>query len=201
MILLAKWTSPLFSDIRNAIGKTAVFSSWKGRGYFREYVIPANPKTNPQKANRAVMTNLVKRFQSLAATPANKVLWNAIAGPWMISGYNIFVKYGRKSTITAVTGAGANEIDVTGKCGVPLDKAHFYAFAVVAETWSDEGAVPTAEFTDLTLTLPGADIEYTVYIGDSDAENDPIDGNAAITSWYPNTATGVADVATATSGA
>ena len=200
-IKMAKWTSPLFSDIRNAIGKTAVFSSWKGRGYFREYAIPTNPNTNPQKAHRAIMKELVARWQALAGTAEKKALWSAIATPLMISGFNVYVKYGRKSTVKATVGVAATELKITYTCGVPLDKAYFYLYATVAETWTKNAAVPALSGVDFVLTAPVAATEYTVYIGHSDGEMDPVDGTAAATCWYPNEETGVAAPATATSGA
>lgn len=196
-----KWTSALFSDLRNKIGNQAVASSWKGRRYFRQYVIPANPNTKPQQAHRLTLTNVLKRSQSFFATPANKTLWAAIATPLMISATNAFCKFGLGSYLTAATGVGSKAIKVTGKCTIPLNKAHFYAFATVAETWTDEGAVPTLTFTDLDVEMAAAETEYTIYIGHSDAENDPIDGNAGCTCWNPNEDTGASDVATATSAA
>lgn len=52
---MAKWKSPLFSDIRNKLGENVVFSMWKGRPYMRSYVTPANPNSLKQAANRDQM--------------------------------------------------------------------------------------------------------------------------------------------------
>lgn len=46
---MAKITGPLISlGARGSIGKTAVYSSWRGRGYVRQHVIPANPRSTGQ---------------------------------------------------------------------------------------------------------------------------------------------------------
>ncbi len=125
---MPKWKSPIFSDIRNAIGDNVVFSQWKGRPFFRSYVIPANPNTNKQKAVRIVMTNLVKRYQELKADTAVKAEWNIEALPYLVSGYNIFVKWGKLSELSAAPASGAAPLDVTITyiCGVPLAKAKLY---------------------------------------------------------------------------
>lgn len=122
---MPKWKSPLFSDIRNAIGDNVVFSMWKGRPFFRAYVIPANPNTNPQKAVRLDNTALVDRYQSLKADPDVKAAWNEEALPYLISGYNLFVKYGRLSEISVSPTSGVTPLNVTltYKCGIPLSKA------------------------------------------------------------------------------
>lgn len=201
LAVLMKMTSPIFNDGRGKLGNTVVGSSWRGRWYLRSYCVPNNPKTNAQTAHRLTMSNIVDAWQTRAATPANKTSWNAIGTPYQLPGYNMYTKYGRGSYIEAVTGGESQTIDVTGYTNIPLDKAHFYAYATVAETWTDEGAVPTATFTDLALEMPAGEIEYTIWIGHSDAENDPVDGNAACTCWYPDEATGLSDVATADSAA
>lgn len=48
-------TGPLFSlTARGTIGKALTFSAWKGIGYARTRVVPANPKTTQQENTRGV---------------------------------------------------------------------------------------------------------------------------------------------------
>lgn len=99
---MAKWYSVLFSDIRNKLGDQVVFGNWKGRGYMRTYVIPANPKTNAQEANRKHLADTVLIWQTyIKANPAAVKAWNAEALKEQISGFNLFTKYGRQSYVTA----------------------------------------------------------------------------------------------------
>lgn len=105
---MAKWYSVLFSDIRNKLGDQVVFGNWKGRGYMRTYVIPANPKTNAQEANRKHLADTVLIWQTYIKANENAVkAWNAEALKEQISGFNLFTKFGRQSYITA-TYAGGN---------------------------------------------------------------------------------------------
>lgn len=53
---MAKLKGPLFSlGAAGAVGKTLVYFGWKGLDVVREYVIPANPKTDPQKLQRGYL--------------------------------------------------------------------------------------------------------------------------------------------------
>jgi hypothetical protein len=78
----------------SASGKLAgamVFASWKGRPYVRELVIPANPKTGPQKGIRAMMKFLSQYWKTL--TTANKATWDALATQTTISPFNAYMAY------------------------------------------------------------------------------------------------------------
>lgn len=101
---MAKWKSPIFSDIRNKLGENVVFSMWKGRQYMRSYTKPSNPQTNAQTANRLHMEALVAYWQShMATVPEVKTMWNAAALSDLISGYNRFVKGLRGFVISSPT--------------------------------------------------------------------------------------------------
>jgi len=193
---MPKWKSPLFTDIRNAIGDSVVFSVWKGRGYFRSYVIPANPRTNKQKAHRDVLRQLVKRWQAIIDTEAKKSAWNKEALPFLISGFNLFIKYGRKSKIEVPsTGSAGSAITITYTLGLPASKARIYVFD--GSTWTDitpsEGL---SEDPNSTLQwTPEAAGTYYFFIADKDVlvEGDsPPQEYQAITKWSPDEVNGVA---------
>lgn len=201
---MAKWKSVIFSDIRNKLGEQVVFSIWKGRGYMRTYVIPANPRTNKQQAHRAVMEKLVKRWQAIIDTEAKKSAWNAVALPDLISGFNLFIKEGRKSRISVpatASGTGSATITVTYTLGLPAQYAKIYRFD--GTNWKDvtpaEGLsdAPNSTFDD-TVTASGT---YEYYIADSrvlvsgDAAPQPYQ---AITKWEPDEVNGVAKEAVCT---
>lgn len=193
---MPKWISPLFTDARNALGKSVVFSSWKGRSYFRSYVIPANPRTNKQKAHRDVMTKLVKRWQAVIDTDDKKAAWNAEALPYLISGFNLFIKYGRRSKISVpATGSVGSALTITYTLGLPAAKAKIYVYD--GTTWADiTPAEGLSEDPDSTLEwTPTAAGTYEFYIADGDVL---VSGDAApqpyqaITKWMPDITNGVA---------
>jgi len=77
--------SAIVSDIRNSVGDI-VFSAWKGRGYVRRRVTPANPNTTAQQAQRSAMTRTVAAWQSLVL--AIQSAWGRYAAGKSISGFN-----------------------------------------------------------------------------------------------------------------
>jgi hypothetical protein len=192
---MPKWKSALFSDIRNAIGDNVVFTIWKGRPYFRSYVVPANPNTDKQKANRAVLTELVKRYQSLYADDDVKAEWNIEALPYLVSGFNIFVKWGRLSDIKVSPTSGSAPLDVTitYKCGIPLAKARLYQ--LTGSTWTDitpeagllaEGTVLVEDLSAGTYFFFLADVDV---LKELDEDEQPYQ---AITKWSVDEENGVA---------
>lgn len=61
---MAKINGPLLSlGGGGQIGKTVVFSSWKGIKYARQYVVPANPRTTAQTENRTRFAMLREMFK------------------------------------------------------------------------------------------------------------------------------------------
>jgi len=66
---MAKLKAPLMSF--GASGKIAdalVYFNWKGINVVREYVIPANPKTDPQTIQRGYLTTMVDKVHSTQAS-------------------------------------------------------------------------------------------------------------------------------------
>jgi len=197
-----KWKSTLFSSLDNKLGDQIVGARWKGRGYFRAYVVPANPNTLKQKAERDNLAKLVSRYQEIAPAESDeRAAWDAEALPLAISGYNLFCKYGRPSEISCPsTGTSGVGFTVTYTLGMPVDRAELYTLtdSTVAKA-SYTGTLEAGEDKTKTVTITGAGT-YGVFIGDKNVikEGDTL-GNAyiyqLITKWKPNPATGVADPA------
>jgi len=194
---MPKWASPIFSDMRNAIGQNVVFSQWKGRPYMRSWVKPANPQTNKQQANRDVLTQLVKRYQEISADPDVKAEWNEEALPYVISGFNVFVKWGRLSKISVSPESGSAPLTatITYTCGIPLAKATLLQFD--GTTWTkikDKGELEAGE--DKTVTVEGLEAgTYYFFLADDDVlkSGDTAPQNyQAITKWKPDLVNGVA---------
>jgi hypothetical protein len=195
---MPKWKSPLFSDIRNAIGDNVVFSMWKGRPFFRAYVIPANPNTNKQKAERLNAGDLVKRWQEIVVGSGVKAAWNESALPFLISGYNLFLKYGRgiDLQVSPTSGSGVTELTFTYDNPIPAAKAALFKFA--NDAWSDitpvEGLEVGKEKVAVISDTISYDSLYFIALVDTDtAEGDLDEVYQAISKWHVNQSAGTND--------
>jgi len=201
---MAKWKSALFSDIRNRLGNQVVFAVWKGRGYFRKYVIPSNPRTLKQQANRDQLRKLVEQFKSVVDTEDKKTAWDQIGLLFNnVSGYNAFMKIGRKSKIACdETGTVGSAITITytvevgiDLCGIVVKKPDGSLEIVV-----DKGNLETGENKTATYT-PDAEGEYIFYIAclevllEGDTSPKPYQ---LVNAWKPDYTQGIAVMAKCT---
>jgi hypothetical protein len=194
---MPKWKSPLFSDIRNAIGDNVVFSQWKGRPYVRSYVMPAQPRTAPQRAHRDVLRNLVKRWQGVCKPDdAVVALWDNEALAELVSGFNIFTKWGRLSKIEVSQASGSvpYSVIVSGHCGIPLAKAMLVQDKDgVLSIVKNKGEITSADFSfSVNITAVGT---YRFYLADGDVLKSGDTAPKAyqcITCWSPDLVNGVA---------
>ena len=203
---MARWTSPLFSDIRNKLGDNVVFSMWKGRPYMRSYVKPANPQSDAQTANRLHMAAIVELYQTyVKGTAANAAAWDAAALSSSISGYNLFTKYGRMGSQVAVGGLKKPGIVVTSLAHGSMD-IELVASAIPSDRLSlmtvSAAGVPIEISTKRGLghylhtdfaTAPAAtDLVYvvdTMVLAGSDEETDAV-MYKAVNNWVPDESTG-----------
>ncbi len=89
---MVKVYGPLFSlSASGSLGKAVTFSSWKGRAYVRQRVIPANPQTGPQTGMRAMLKFLSQEWTNL--TTAQKDDWTSRAAATVISAFNAYISY------------------------------------------------------------------------------------------------------------
>ena len=73
---MAKLHGPLFSlDARGQLGKTLVYSIWKGLNYARKYAIPSNPNTAAQQTIRGYFSAAVAAYK--LEDQATKDAWDA----------------------------------------------------------------------------------------------------------------------------
>ena len=188
---MAKWTSVLFSDIRNKVANQVVFSSWKGRGYMRAYAVPANPQTKKQLAQRAMMKEAEKRAQAIIGDADSKTAWNVVALALQISGANLIAKYVSGSTVTAT--GGDEQVTVTGKTNIPLSNAYVAAFKTSDDSFAKKTKINTAEFTDVVIPdLVNATEYYIGLMRDDVITGDVFDEFVCM--WKKNEATGTADI-------
>lgn len=174
--------SPLVSDIRNKIGDI-VFSKWKGRGYVRRRVVPANPKSALQIEIREAMALTVASWQSLS--PTQESYWAAAGAERSISPYNAFVKANVSQerdddwriltpsnpdvepVITFAGATGASEaIDLTWIEGDATPGDDIYFWVRERETSPVLAATPASALVSaeiLTITGLDAGTDYMVY--------------------------------------
>lgn len=89
---MVKLTGPLFSiTASGSLAKAVTYSSWKGRAYARQRVIPANPQTGPQTGMRSMLKFLSQEWTNLSI--AEKADWTTRAAATVISNFNAYVSY------------------------------------------------------------------------------------------------------------
>ena len=203
---MAKWKSPLFSDIRNKLGENVVFSMWKGRPYMRSYVTPANPNSLKQQANRDQMRKIVEMYQAnVKGDESIAAAWDVEALPRLISGYNQFTQYGRKVTLGVLDlSATTISIPVTAS-GIPADRLAVMIYDLDTTTYklpTTKRGLGTYTEADFTAWVPAAG--DLIYIADTKVlDGADIESDAklykAVNHWKINEATGVADAMVVTS--
>ena len=89
---MAKTQAPLFGfRARGQLGKTLVFSDWRGVSYARQRVIPANPQTEAQVMTRSVFAWL-NDYWRLAPAVAHEP-WDAYARGRPLTGRNALISF------------------------------------------------------------------------------------------------------------
>lgn len=91
---MATLTAPFLSFTASGkLADTLVASNWKGRYYVRKYVIPANPQTAAQIAQRALMTAAVSAWKNYFTNATGRAAWNRLSTYMSktLSGFNAFV--------------------------------------------------------------------------------------------------------------
>jgi hypothetical protein len=156
-----KWKSTLFTELSNKLGDQIVGARWKGRGYFRSYIIPANPDTLKQKANRAHTATIVGRWGStIKVNPDYVAAWNKASLPRLISGFNLMMKRGRRSSVACPatkTGAYPQTIAITYtvKTDLGFSKMLRYIGATVLDV-TPAGGLQSGDDQTFNDTLPAA---------------------------------------------
>lgn len=92
---MAKLTAPLFSfGARGSLAKALTYFPWKGIDCVRSYVIPANPQTALQTAQRGHLEDAVDAWHDAPYTAADVIAWNRWANTVaaILSGFNIMIR-------------------------------------------------------------------------------------------------------------
>lgn len=90
---MAKLKAPLLSlGASQQLGKALVFFGWKGLDVVREYVIPSNPNTTLQQAQRTRLTNAVTEIHNEQAEISNTL------GPTDVTAYALWASVVQAAT-------------------------------------------------------------------------------------------------------
>ena len=121
---MAKLKAPLMSF--GASGKLAgslVFFPWKGVDAVREYVVPANPKSTLQLAQRAHLTWAVLTWHAFTYTDADRVAWNRYAGTLanIMSGFNAMIRLAIAAHIADILFHRVAQVEVDNPTAVGFD--------------------------------------------------------------------------------
>lgn len=110
---MVKVYGPLFSiGATGTLAKAVTFSTWKGRAYVRQRVIPANPQSGPQTGMRAMLSFLSKQWTNLSA--AEKTDWTDRAAATVISTFNAYVSYNQTRWRSYLNPSKLDPADETG---------------------------------------------------------------------------------------
>jgi len=86
-----KLTGPMMSiDASGTFASTMTFAKWKGRNYARRTVTPANPDSDGQRTQRAMMRYLAQEWGSAPIVPGP---WQDLADTGKYSPFNAYVAF------------------------------------------------------------------------------------------------------------
>lgn len=92
---MARVDGPLFSlQASGSLADTITFSRWKGRPLVRQTVVPANPRSDSQVSNRAMMRFIAEAWRYL--TTAEQLAWEELARADAISNFNAYTRSGMR---------------------------------------------------------------------------------------------------------
>lgn len=143
---MSKTTAPLLSfDAAGQVGKSLVFAKWRGIGYARRYVIPANPKTTSQTFQRGAFATLREAWKRMDADA--RAPWDAYASGRPFLGVNAWIKENRLSMTT--------DSDISGLIGSPGARGGIPLTDFTAAAGSGSGEI------DLDWSLPSLPTDWT----------------------------------------
>lgn len=80
--------NPVFTGISGKVGGLVLYE-WNGRTLMRRYVVPRNPDTPAQRANRDLFREAMRSWQALA--DSEKAAYNRRAARLAMTGHNLFI--------------------------------------------------------------------------------------------------------------
>jgi hypothetical protein len=95
---MARISNPLRCErASGTLGKTIIYSSWRGRPYAKRYAAPAVPNTPGQRAQQARIALGNTLWKSLTAD--ERAAWATVGAPDHLPGYHVFIRHVCRSVI------------------------------------------------------------------------------------------------------
>ena len=169
---MAKVKAPLLSfSASGKLADTLVAFTWKGINVMRQYVVPSNPQTTDQLAQRALVTACVSAWKNYFTGEEGRAAWNRLALQYStaMSGFNAFMRNALKASsadadasfVNVMTEIAAQKINFTLlnlDDGAQADEAGDF------EVWA--GATVSGMVLAEEIALAGGDIVGVVDHGD-----------------------------------
>lgn len=114
---MAKLNAPLMSFAASGkIAKSLVYATWKGIDTVRQYVIPSNPKTPAQQAQRSLLSMAVNLWRASWLNQEIRESWNKLASTrgLAMSGFNLFTGQLTKLAAEDSDASIASQLDIPG---------------------------------------------------------------------------------------
>ena len=136
----------IFGKAKNKLGNVVLFV-WKGINAARSYVVPKNPDTESQKAQRSLMKQMVSYAQIVLIPFIHKYL-----NPFAVkmSGYNLFIQRNRNANFPGTE--WINKVYTVGSLPVP-SQLEFFDGANGKVSWNSSTLPPGLLPTDLVCTI------------------------------------------------
>lgn len=200
---MAKTTAPLLSfDARGQIGKSQVYSNWRGIPTVRRHTVPANPRTAGQTQTRTAFSWVNAVYKLL--DPSVQAVWDAFAKGKPLFGRNAFQKFNLPA-VRGMTGSPPGDIsDFVGSPGngggaAPADVVlsdggtHHITVTMTAPAIPGDWAIVEGRAVALKQQDAESDVEYTSYVAfDASAPYapsiaTPAAGTYVVAAWFKYT--------------
>jgi len=182
---MAKLKGPLFSmDASGKLADSLVYMKWKGINDVRQHVIPANPRTEKQQAQRSRLKEAVDLYHATAFNTLDLEaleLW-ASTMPKVMSGFNTFIKAYIDAKVAGVeftpfyqcsiSGISESGFTVKIKSDLSANVKIYYGTSKTTLTNEVEGSYNsgTKEWT-FTLTGLASGTKYYFYVKSTSASD------------------------------
>lgn len=175
---MAKLKAPLLSlGASGNLGNALVYFNWKGLDVVREYVVPANPKSTAQIAQRGYLTSAIAAWHTNAYTDPDRIGWNRYAGTLakIMSGFNAMMRLAIAIYAAASTWRTISQIEIDTETAVGFDvdvENSIVGFGIRARIGTSKTHFPvTVALVDdadgtysLTWAAGASKVDYYVYL-------------------------------------
>jgi len=165
---MAKLNAPLMSFAASGkLAKSLVYATWKGIDTVRQYVVPSNPQTPAQQAQRSLLTMAVNLWRASWLSQEFRESWNKLASTrgLAMSGFNLFTGQVTKLAAEDPDASIASAIDTPGG-----NKLEVFCKNIDDGSAGDEkgdfellyGTSPDDLVGSATATLAAGEAEFTI---------------------------------------